>query len=72
MSIYPSLEDMKVDHLIQAQTAVLSSEVVSQKQSAQTPMSPLLYPKTSAQPGTGGFYPRLAEFMGMELSEEVI
>jgi len=76
MSIYPSLEDMKVDHLIQAQTEVLggvAAEMASQPIPRQQASS-LPYPINPAQPavGAGGFYPGLVDFMGMELSEEMI
>jgi len=68
MSLYPSLEDMKVDHLIQAQQTVVASQ---EQQNAQ--VSSLPYPITPVQPAQGlGFYPGLAEFMGLELSEDVI
>jgi len=71
MSLYPSLEDMKVDHMIQAQTAVASQELQNAQVSSLP--YPITAPITPAQPEQGlGFYPGLAEFMGLELSEDVI
>jgi len=71
MSIYPSLEDMGVDHLIQAQTQVLGG--VATGMAPQSNQS-LPYPINPGHPavGAGGFYPGLADFMGLELSENMI
>lgn len=71
MSLYPSLEDMKVDHLIQAQTEVLGGIAAGM---ASQPSQSLPYPINPGQPavGAGGFYPGLADFMGLELSEDMI
>jgi len=67
---------MKVDRLIQAQTEVLGSvaaEMTSQPLSSQQASS-LPYSMNPTQPaiGAGGFYPGLANFMGMELTEDMI
>lgn len=104
MSIYPSLEDMKVDHLVQAQNEVIGAavaEIASQQQlypQTGTPQnSSLPYPiinptqdsawagvstygsagsisgsTSGSNAGAGGFYPGLAGFMGLELSEDVL
>lgn len=71
MSLYPSLEDMKVDHLIQAQTEVFGGIAAGM---ASQPSQSLPYPINPGQPavGAGGFYPGLADFMGLELSEDMI
>merc|ERR1711963_231237 len=79
MSIYPSLEDMKVDHMIQEQNQILQS--FSPPNPAQT-MSPqnssLPYPPYPTSPPSNygspnsPVYPGLAEYMGLELLEDVI
>jgi len=63
MALYPSLEDMKVDQMMQAQVQAAAG-------------GGLPYP-VAPQPAltgtTGGMaYPGLAEYMGMELSEAII
>ncbi|KAK1173783.1 syntenin-1 [Acipenser oxyrinchus oxyrinchus] len=68
MSLYPSLEDMKVDKFIQAQAAYESS-----------PPLPAALPESSnavpAEAGGGLYpklYPELSQFMGLNLNEEEI
>lgn len=67
MSLYPSLEDLKVDRVIQAQTAFASD-----------PTTPAIFSEASAPPvfQEKGLYPRLypelSEFMGLSLEEEEI
>ncbi|XP_043921423.1 syntenin-1 [Protopterus annectens] len=67
MSLYPSLEDLKVDKVIQAQTAFASD-----------PTTPAIFSEASAPPvfQEKGLYPRLypelSEFMGLCLEEEEI
>ncbi|MBN3283779.1 SDCB1 protein, partial [Polyodon spathula] len=68
MSLYPSLEDMKVDKFIQAQTAYESS-----------PPMPAALPESSntvPAEADGGLYPKLypelSQFMGLNLNEEEI
>lgn len=69
MSLYPSLEDMKVDKMVRAQMA--------QNQ------APSGYPPAYHQPGypqitaptpsvPTAMYPALGEYMGLELSHDVI
>lgn len=90
MSIYPSLEDMKVDQILQAQNQVLRA-------SATTPQAPSAYPAPPEASVYGSMppyppmpsytpmptypptsssgnpvYPGLADYMGMELTEDVI
>lgn len=64
MSMYPSLEDMKVDQMLQAQNSA-----------PPPPQSSLPYPINPPSGGVGAAsasYPGLAEYMGMELSEDII
>lgn len=66
MSIYPSLEDMKVDHLAKAQNDVLSQN---------NPPYPLMYNSTMPLPAVANgasVYPSLGDYMGLELSETVL
>jgi len=86
MSMYPSLEDMKVDQMMQAQNTVHPPTPTSLPYPAHpnapypnnipaltnstTPSYPSLTSTTSMTPGQA--YPGLAEYMGMELSEAVI
>lgn len=69
MSLYPSLEDMKVDQMIQAQSGIrgLDPDVPVSGQS-ELPKS------TSETPNAGpaGVYPGLGAYMGLELSEDTI
>lgn len=62
MALYPSLEDMKVDNMIRAQMAQPDT---AQPQSYQTTVS--ASPSAPRQ-----VYPALGEYMGLELSPEVI
>jgi len=68
MSLYPSLEDMKVDQLARAQSQAFAQ--VS---------APLPYPieyssamPVPQSPNKASAYPSLGEYMGLELSESVI
>lgn len=65
MSLYPSLEDMKVDNMVQAQLA------------QYPPPNSNYYPSAPNSTGTisGGnrtMYPALGDYMGLELSQDVI
>lgn len=102
MSLYPSLEDMMVDKMVQSQNTVVAAAAAQQQQQWQTPpsapgneskvppaysMYPTfdgtiggapeksqgLYP-TAPGGGVGGglMYPDLYEYMGLELSKEMI
>lgn len=73
MSLYPSLEDMKVDHMAQAQAH-------HQQQAAYQPQqiaaAPSYSPSHSAAPpaagAMSGLYPSLGEYMGIEISHAVV
>ncbi|KAJ8277660.1 hypothetical protein GJAV_G00078220 [Gymnothorax javanicus] len=68
MSLYPSLEDMKVDKVMQAQSAY-----------AESPSKPTALPETSnlnpAEESNGMYprlYPELTEFMGLNLADQAV
>lgn len=61
MSLYPSLEDMKVDNMVRAQIA---------HQSPPPPYNPAAM--AVAPVGPAGVYPALGEYMGLELSQAMI
>eukprot|EP00493_Phyllostaurus_siculus_P021769 UN22097 len=68
MSLYPSLEDMKVDHMAQAQQAQTPQRqpqhaIGSASSSASAPQ---------ASSAMLALYPSLGEFMGMEVSHDVV
>lgn len=66
MSLYPSLEDLKVDKVIQAQTAFSSNPAnpaILSEASASASQHGGLYPK---------LYPELAQYMGLSLSEDEV
>ncbi|XP_068118159.1 syntenin-2 [Hyperolius riggenbachi] len=69
MSLYPSLEDMKVDRAIQAQIQSQSVQVSSRAPPALMP-APAQAPAQASAPG---LYPNLAEltnYMGLSLTDE--
>uniref|UniRef100_V5GR61 Syntenin-1 n=1 Tax=Anoplophora glabripennis TaxID=217634 RepID=V5GR61_ANOGL len=68
MSLYPSLEDMKVDQMCRAQISQMG---------LQTDQAPPPYPTPNLSnmpmPSNGSpLYPALGEYMGLELSEAII
>uniref|UniRef100_A0A8B9PXW9 Syndecan binding protein n=1 Tax=Apteryx owenii TaxID=8824 RepID=A0A8B9PXW9_APTOW len=66
MSLYPSLEDLKVDKVIQAQTAFSSNPAnpaILSEASAPIPYDGDLYPR---------LYPELSQYMGLSLNEEEV
>ncbi|KZC10482.1 Syntenin-1 [Dufourea novaeangliae] len=66
MSLYPTLEDMKVDHMMKAQLQVESQyNVFPVLQEQNVPSAPPYNPSTI-------LYPQLGDYMGLELTEEVI
>jgi len=67
MSLYPSLEDMKVDQMLVAQ----NSTPAPQQQVPQLPPQ-VAGGQGVASPSAPVAYPGLAEYMGMELSEDII
>ncbi|KAK7794470.1 hypothetical protein R5R35_004694 [Gryllus longicercus] len=73
MSLYPSLEDMKVDQMARAQVQA-EADYMSQQMPAAAPLPYPVNPSApSMGPGVGsGLYPALSEFMGLELSEAAI
>jgi len=76
MSLYPSLEDMKVDHMIQEQNQILQSFTPPNPAQTMSPQNSSLPYPTSPPSNYGSpnspVYPGLAEYMGLELSEDVI
>lgn len=95
MSLYPSLEDMQVDKIMQSQNAAISNAIVQQQQQQHQfsmhdpPPAYTMNPYAQLSnllPGAVGstapeletakkaefFYPDLADYLGLELSREVI
>jgi len=69
MSVYPSLEDMKVDHMMQAQEQAASNGMPT-PHSATYPSAPSApYASSASAASNTGSYPGLAEYMGLELTE---
>lgn len=65
MSLYPSLEDMKVDNMVRAQVA-------QQQMPPAYSYAPASATAAPSAPSTGHYYPALGEYMGLEFSESVI
>lgn len=91
MSLYPSLEDMQVDKILQSQNAAISNAVAQQQQQYTMPEPPPAYTMnpyaqlSNLLPGavvgsnepeptkkSEFYYPDLADYLGLELSREVI
>ncbi|XP_049858897.1 syntenin-1-like [Schistocerca gregaria] len=70
MSLYPSLEDMKVDQMARAQYQA-ATEYAPPPPAITMPLPYSVSPSAPASFGTT-LYPTLNEFMGLELSQEVI
>lgn len=81
MSLYPSLEDMKVDQTIRAQKQAF--EVISHQQQLMKQHQPSEYPTLTvpgvpsappmgSSPLQSPVYPELGNYMGLELSQDVI
>lgn len=70
MSLYPTLEDMKVDHMMKAQIQVESQHFVQQPSilPEHTTPSALAYNSSPSAP----IYPSLGDYMGLELSNGTI
>ena len=67
MSLYPTLEDMKVDHMMKAQLQAESQyNVPPQRLEDAAPSAPAYNPSSAIM------YPSLGEYMGLELTEEMI
>ncbi|XP_011881256.1 PREDICTED: syntenin-1-like [Vollenhovia emeryi] len=65
MSLYPTLEDMKVDHMMKAQLQNESQFIASIP--TTTPSAPAYVPSAP-----GMLYPSLGDYMGLELTEDTI
>lgn len=83
MSLYPSLEDMKVDQTIRAQKQAFDAiahqqQLMNQHQSQQHSYPTLDIPSAPSAPPMGSsplqspVYPDLVDYMGLELSQDVI
>lgn len=94
MSLYPSLEDMQVDKILQSQNAAISNAAAQQQQLYNVQQDPPpayttspyaqlnnFLPSAATDPSTGSHkehtksdfvYPDLADYLGLELSREVI
>lgn len=81
MSLYPSLEDMKVDQTIRAQRQAFDAiaqqqQMMNQHQGNGYPQLSVLgvpsAPPMGSSPGQSPVYPDLVDYMGLELSQEVI
>ncbi|XP_055370900.1 syntenin-1-like [Condylostylus longicornis] len=79
MSLYPTLEDMQIDKMVQAQRTILN-EIVQQNAQQQQSVSNLPSPDNN-QPAKNNInntttskelYPALGNFLGLELSEDMI
>lgn len=65
MSLYPTLEDMKVDHMMKAQLQAEAQYNVPPQRLEDVPSAPAYNPSAI-------MYPSLGEYMGLELTEEMI
>lgn len=93
MSLYPSLEDMQVDKILQSQNAAISNAAAQQQQLYNVQQDPppaytanpyaqlnnllpfaATAPSSDSVPGKKSdfVYPDLADYLGLELSREVI
>lgn len=79
MSLYPSLEDMQMHKMIQAQQSAMNSYEPQQPYAPQNAYPPLMSVPTPTAPydtaqntSTSELYPGLTNFMGLELSRDMI
>lgn len=70
MSLYPSLEDMKVDHMASAQNAAASYQ--QQQHQAIAAAQSGGVPPTAQPAAAGGLYPSLDDFMGLQITSATI
>ena len=70
MSLYPSLEDMKVHQLSKVQVDVMSHVHMNQYMAREP--GAVTFPNAATEPSVNVMYPSLGEFMGLELSEAAI
>lgn len=69
MSLYPSLEDMKMDQMVKAQVETISGLPYPVNYGAAMPVP--YNGEREAQQGAA-VYPSLGDYMGLELNEAVI
>lgn len=74
-SLYPSLEDMQVDKIIQAQNYAAAQSQASHQSIPEYTQNP--YPELNRSVNSNNnsalvMYPNLGEFMGLDLSEDMI
>lgn len=69
MSLYPSLEDMKMDQMVKAQVEAVSNTPYP---IIYNSTMPLPYGGEQEQKEGGTVYPALGDYMGLELNEAVI
>lgn len=67
MSLYPTLEDMKVDHMMKAQVQAESQYAIPMPTEPVVPSAPVYVPSAPS-----ALYPSLGDYMGLELNEETI
>ncbi|GAB1867201.1 Syntenin-1 [Camponotus japonicus] len=67
MSLYPTLEDMKVDHMMKAQMQAESQYAIPMPTDPVVPSAPVYVPSAPS-----ALYPSLGDYMGLELNEETI
>ncbi|KAK4319152.1 hypothetical protein Pmani_009886 [Petrolisthes manimaculis] len=77
MSLYPSLEDMKVDQMGRAQVQMMGEIAQQQQQQQQQPQQQLPYPLQPAKappppPHLEHLYPALDDYMGLEFTQEIL
>lgn len=78
MSLYPSLEDMQVDKILKAQQNAFNNQTSSTAtipEYTQNPYPELLNKATapiSPSSSSNVMYPGLSEFMGLELTHQMI
>jgi len=69
MSLYPSLEDMKVDQMAQSQNAVAQQMAARQAGAIQYPSQPVAgEPGSAPAYGSTSLYPSLDDYMGLDLA----
>lgn len=71
-SLYPSLEDMQVDKIIQAQNYAAAQATQGIPAYTQNPYPELNSPSSANNSSALVMYPNLGEFMGLDLSVDMI
>lgn len=72
MSLYPTLEDMQVDKIIQAQNYAMAQSQ-AQAAAALPAYTQNPYPQlNNSNNGALVMYPNLGDFMGLDLSDDMI